>query len=63
MTPRAWRMIAYSCVGALIYGLILLAELLQNVQMSKIDAQLQQMERQDYEQTEPATPSGEPPDE
>jgi hypothetical protein len=43
MTPRAWRMIAYSCVGITLYGLTFLIDQVQNAQLSRIDRQLQQV--------------------
>lgn len=45
MTPRAWRMIAYSCVGLCVYGLVFLMEAAQNFQMNRIDRQLQEVSR------------------
>ena len=46
MTPRAWRMICYCVIGFLIYGLVLLMELLQNVHLNRIDEQLKELDRQ-----------------
>ena len=46
MTPRAWRMISYSVIGFLIYGFILLMELLQNIHLNRIDSQLKELDRQ-----------------
>lgn len=45
MTPRAWRTIFYCCVGFLIYGGIVLAELLQDVKLARFKQQLKMAER------------------
>lgn len=43
MTPRAWRMISYSCIGFFIYGIVIASEALQNRQLNRIDQQMQRM--------------------
>lgn len=45
MTPRAWRMIFYCCFGFLIYGGIVLAELLQEVKLARLEVQAKMAER------------------
>jgi hypothetical protein len=50
MTPRAWRMISYSCVGFFIYSAILFTEMLQNVHLYKIDHQLKLLNQSDAQQ-------------
>lgn len=40
MTPRAWRMISYSCIGFLLYGGVILSEMMQEVRLKKVDDQL-----------------------
>jgi hypothetical protein len=52
MTPRAWRMIAYACAGFFIYSLILFLEILQNIQLNRIDGQLKALDRQVSAQVE-----------
>ena len=46
MTPRAWRMISYCCVGFFLYGMVLFYEIMQNIHLNKIDAQLQLLNMQ-----------------
>lgn len=46
MTPRSWRMISYICVGATIYGMVLLTETLQAYKLNRIDQQLNQFNQQ-----------------
>lgn len=65
MTPRAWRMISYSCIGFLIYGMIVFGEMLQSVQLSRIDSELKAVEEETSIGTEkyqvtPTTPTNEP---
>ncbi len=45
MTPRAWRMISYICIGITIYGMVLVTEALQNQRMNRIDRQMREVER------------------
>ena len=52
MTARAWRMLAYCCIGFIFYGLILIAEVIQNFQLNRIDYQMQQVQMQMQEQIE-----------
>ena len=40
MMPRSWRMIFYSCIGAFLYGGVILCETLQNFQFNKIDQEI-----------------------
>ena len=44
MTPRAWRMIAYSCIGLFFYGVTIVMETLQNYNLNRIDTQMQRMD-------------------
>ena len=44
MTPRAWRMISFCCIGVTIYGLFLLHGLLQSMHLNRIDQQLKSLE-------------------
>ena len=56
MTPRAWRMISYSCIGFLIYGLVLVTEIVQNYHLNKIDKQMEmieKMERYNFDEESP----------
>lgn len=46
MTPRAWRMISYCCLGFVLYGGLLFVEIIQNVHLYKIDQQLQSISMQ-----------------
>lgn len=57
MTPRAWRMIGYTCVGMLLYGGILFAEIVQNIQLNKVDAELKAIELISEDQTKEAAAS------
>jgi hypothetical protein len=56
MTPRAWRMICYICIGMCVYGLILLMETVQKFQLNRIDRQLQELNRQEQYHIESSSP-------
>ena len=47
MTPRAWRMLSYACVGIFLYGAVVIAETLQNYHLNKIDKQMQEIYKQE----------------
>ncbi len=51
MTPRAWRMISYICIGATVYGMVLVAETLQTYKLNRIDLQMKMLNEQLTEQT------------
>ena len=46
MTPRAWRMLSYCCIGLVIYSMVLFGEILQNMHLDRIDQQLKAVEKQ-----------------
>ncbi|MBI1979642.1 MAG: hypothetical protein HYS58_02645 [Elusimicrobia bacterium] len=51
MTPRAWRMLSYICVGATIYGMVLATETLQKFKLNRIDRQLEIVNDQMFNQS------------
>ncbi len=53
MTPRAWRMISYICIGTTIYGIVLVTETLQNYKLNRIDRQMKELERLERSSTIP----------
>lgn len=58
MTPRAWRMISYLCIGATIYGMVFVTETLQNIRLNRIDQQMKMLSEQTtYQPEEESVPN------